>query len=628
MTDFIWLIIALPLFGAVVLHFIGSRLKEPVAGYLASAASVGAFVVTLVAAIPAFSGELHHAERVLLWDWMPSIGASFTMQWDPLSIVMALLVTGVGSLIHIYSIGYMHGDERFSRYFTYLNFFAASMLILVLAGNFAMVFLGWELVGLSSYLLISFWFTQDLPPAAAKKAFVLNRIGDFGFLIALMLIFKHFGTFDFETVLHDPAAYITGGVATTIGLLLLLGAAGKSAQMPLFVWLPDAMAGPTPASALIHAATMVTAGVYMVARTAPIFDLSTAALTTVALVGVVTAFIAATIAMAQHDIKKVLAYSTISQLGYMFIGVGSAAYTAGIFHLLTHAFFKALLFLGAGSVIHALGGEQDMRKMGGLLKKMPITGWTMAIATVAIAGIPPLSGFWSKDEILAAAFARGGVYQAIWAVGLVTALLTAFYMTRWFVLVFLGESNWTEGVEPHESPRSMSVPLIVLAVLAAVGGFMNTPFFHGLGNFLHPVFEAVQEQHAPEGSLEYILIAVSVIVAVAGAAIAWVFYRGDADGREHLLSRLSGPLSFLETGWGINSGYERVVVAPLARAADGLSWFDAKVVDGAVNGVAGGVSWLGGKLQGVQTGFVRQYSVGILAGAIGLVIWVLLGGGA
>lgn len=628
MTDFIWLIIALPLFGAVFLHFFGSRLKEPMPGIIATAMSVGAFVVAAVAAVPAFSGELHHAEIVHLWDWMPSIGASMTLQWDPLSIVMALLVTGVGSLIHIYSIGYMHGDERFGRYFTNLNLFAASMLILVLAGNFAMVFLGWELVGLSSYLLISFWFTQELPPVAAKKAFVLNRIGDFGFLVALMLIFKNFGTFDFEVVLHDPAMHIAGGVATAIGLLLLLGAAGKSAQVPLFVWLPDAMAGPTPASALIHAATMVTAGVYMIARTAPIYDLSETALTVVALVGVITAFIAATIAMAQNDIKKVLAYSTISQLGYMFVGVGSAAYTAGIFHLLTHAFFKALLFLGAGSVIHAMSDEQDMRKMGGLLKKMPVTGWTMAVATIAIAGIPPFAGFWSKDEILAASFARGGIYQFIWALGLVTALLTAFYMTRWFVMVFLGEPNWAEDAHPHESPRTMTLPLIVLAVLAAFGGFMNTPFFHGLGDFLHPVFEGVQEQHAPEGSLELILIAISIAVAVTGAVAAWFFYRGSKETRNHLLNRLESPLNFLENGWQINSGYEKAVVAPLAAVAQFASDFDAKFIDGAVNGVAASVGWIGSKLQSVQTGFVRNYGVGILAGAVALVVWVLMGGSA
>ncbi len=627
MTDYVWLIIALPLLGAVVLHLFGSRFKELIAGYIASVMSIGAFGVAVAAAIPAFTGDLDEAEIIHLWDWMPSLGASFTIQWDPLSIAMALLVTGVGSLIHVYSIGYMHGDERFSRYFTYLNFFAASMLILVLAGNFAMVFLGWELVGLSSYLLIGFWFTQDLPPAAAKKAFVLNRVGDFGFLIALMLIFKHFGTFDFGVVLNNPAAQIAGGTATAIGLLLLLGATGKSAQMPLFVWLPDAMAGPTPASALIHAATMVTAGVYMVARTAPIFDLSTTALTTVALVGVVTAFIAATIAVFQNDIKKVLAYSTISQLGYMFIGVGSAAYSAGIFHLVTHAFFKALLFLGAGSVIHAMGGEQDMRKMGGLFKKMKVTGWTMAVATLAIAGIPPLAGFWSKDEILAAAFARGGVYQAIWALGLVTALLTAFYMTRWFFMVFLGEPNWDEGIEPHESPRSMSVPLVMLAVLAAVGGFMNTPFFTGFGNFLHPVFAAVHEQHPPDGSLEYLLLAISIVVAVAGVAAGWLFHQGSAEARAHLLKRYVVRINFFENGWNINSGYERFVVKPLGTLAEGAAGFDNRVIDGAVNGVASVVGWTGAKLQSVQTGFVRSYGVGILSGAIGLIVWILMSRG-
>jgi NADH-quinone oxidoreductase subunit L len=398
-TEFLWLIIALPLAGAVLLHFFGRYLREPLSGWLASAAIAGSFAVAVIAALPFFQGG-EHAEILLLWEWMPAIGANLEILWDPLSALMALIVTGVGFLIHVFAIGYMHSDERFHRFFTNLNLFAASMLTLVLAGNYAMLFLGWELVGLCSYLLIGFWHTRAGPPPAAKKAFVVNRIGDFGLMVGLMIVFTTFGTLSYSGVFERAGAELTAGMATAIGLLFLVGAAGKSAQIPLYVWLPDAMEGPTPVSALFHAATMVTAGVYLIARSAAIYELSTTAQVTVATIGALTALWAASIALAQRDIKKVLAYSTVSQLGYMFLAVGTTAYVAGIFHLMTHAFFKALLFLGAGSVIHAMSDEQDMHKMGGLLKKMPVTGWTMAVATLAIAGIPPLAGFWSKDEIL------------------------------------------------------------------------------------------------------------------------------------------------------------------------------------------------------------------------------------
>jgi NADH-quinone oxidoreductase subunit L len=416
--------------------------------------------------VPFFQGGDVQAEHLMLWEWMPAVGAVFELQWDPLSALMTLVVTGVGALIHVFAIGYMHGDERFPRFFTYLNLFIVSMLTLVLAGNFAMLFVGWELVGLCSYLLIGFWFTRPSAAAAAKKAFVVNRIGDFGFLVGLMLIFTTFGTLSYTGVFERVGDELTTGVATAIGLLLLVGAAGKSAQVPLYVWLPDAMEGPTPVSALIHAATMVTAGVYVVARSSPIFAEAPVASGAVAVIGAITALWAASIALAQRDIKKVLAYSTVSQLGYMFMGVGATAYVAGVFHLMTHAFFKALLFLGAGSVIHAMSDEQDMHKMGGLAKKMPITATTMGIATLAIAGIPPLAGFWSKDEILGSLFARGGLFSVLWVVGLVAALMTAFYMTRQWVLVFWGEPRWDEDAHPHESPPTMTIPLIVLAVLS------------------------------------------------------------------------------------------------------------------------------------------------------------------
>ncbi|MDH3462912.1 MAG: NADH-quinone oxidoreductase subunit L, partial [Acidimicrobiia bacterium] len=474
MIDLIWLVIAIPLTAAVVLHFAGRYLGDPRSGWLASAAVGSSFVIALIAALPFFDGS-GHGEIVRLWDWMPAIGAALEIQWDPLAALMALVVTGVGALIHVFAIGYMRGDERFHRFFTNLNLFIASMLTLVLAGNYAMLFLGWELVGLCSYLLIGFWYTRPTAAAAAKKAFIVNRIGDFGFMIALMLIFTSFGTLAYAGVFETAGEVLTTSTATVIGLLLLVGAAGKSAQVPLYVWLPDAMEGPTPVSALIHAATMVTAGVYVIARSAAIFELAPAASITVATIGAVTALWAATIAMAQRDIKKVLAYSTISQLGYMFLAVGATAYVAGVFHLMTHAFFKALLFLGAGSVIHAMNDEQDMHKMGGLFTKMPITAVTMGIATLAIAGIPPLAGFWSKDEILASSFERGGWFAALFVVGVITALLTAFYMSRQWVLVFLGEPRWDQGVEPHESPWVMTAPLMILAGLSVVGGLVNTP---------------------------------------------------------------------------------------------------------------------------------------------------------
>ncbi len=621
--DWLWLILALPLAGAVLNHFAGSRMPEPLAGVLATLASGAALVVAVVAAIPWMFGDEHEAVTVTLWEWMPSLGATLEMRWDPLSITMTLLVAGVGSLIHLYSIGYMHGDSRFASYFVYLNLFAFSMLALVLANNFALMFLGWELVGLCSYLLISFWREKDVAAVAGKKAFVVNRIGDLGFIVALMLVFGAFGTLSFDTVLHDPGSTLAAGTATAIGLLLLLGAAGKSAQVPLHVWLPDAMAGPTPASALIHAATMVTAGVYLVARVSPIYELSDTALTAVAVVGTVTALLAATIAIAQNDIKKVLAYSTVSQLGFMFLAVGSAAHVAGIFHLITHAFFKALLFLGAGSVIHAMGDEQDIRKMGGLLKKMPVTGATMAVATLAIAGIPPLAGFWSKDEILASAFDRGGAYTVLWAVALFTALLTAVYMTRWFILVFLGQPRWDEGVHPHESPRVMTIPLLVLAVLSLGGGFLNTPFWLGLEHFLEPAFEGVHLQHVPEGTTGMVLIVVSIVVAVLGLVVGWLVYGGGDERRERVLARFARPLRGAEGAWYVDEAYERTIVRGAAASAEGMATIDVTVVDGAVNGVAWLVRKAGESVRPLQSGFVRNYGAGMVAGAIGLAIWLV-----
>lgn len=627
MTSYIWLVIAIPLLVAVLLQFFGRYLGEPRSGWLASLAVAASFVIGFVAAYPFFGGG-HEAEIIRLWDWMPAIGASLEIQWDPLAALMTLVVTGVGTLIHIFAIGYMHGDERFHRFFTYLNLFIASMLTLVLAGNYGMLFLGWELVGLCSYLLVGFWYQRPTAAAAAKKAFVVNRIGDFGFMIALMLIFTSFGTLAYTGVFERVGDVLRTSTATAIALLLLVGAAGKSAQIPLYVWLPDAMEGPTPVSALIHAATMVTAGVYVIARSAAIFEMAPIASTTVATIGAVTALWAATIALAQRDIKKVLAYSTISQLGYMFLAVGATAYVAGIFHLMTHAFFKALLFLGAGSVIHAMGDEQDMHKMGGLLKKMPVTGVTMAIATLAIAGIPPLAGFWSKDEILASSFERGGWFSVLFVVGIITALLTAFYMARQWVLVFLGEPRWDQGVQPRESPRTMTTPLVALAALSVVGGLVNTPFRTTLEHFLEPVFEGIQLQRPPEGVLMFLVLAgLSVAAGAIGVAAAYLTYRRPTASWSKFEVGFEPLWGAWEKAYEVDDVYGRFLVAPGKKLSEVSAFgFDLPVIDGAVNGVGRIFSQVGSWLRPLQSGYVRNYAALLLGGTIIVVMWLVAGG--
>ena len=629
MADVIWLVIALPLAGFVTLLFFGKRIGEPNAGYLATATVVASFLLAVVASLDFVQGGAEET-RSFAFDWIPALGVEVSFLWDPLAAMMTLVVTGVGALIHLYSIGYMHGDHQFGRFFTYLNLFITSMLILVLADNFAVLFIGWELVGLSSYLLISFWFVRPTAAAAGKKAFIINRIGDFGFLIALMLIFHSFGSFAYETVFEDAGRVLSTGEATAIGLLLLVGAAGKSAQLPLYVWLPDAMEGPTPVSALIHAATMVTAGVYMVARTGAIYELAPIAAGIVATIGAITALYAATIAIGQRDIKRVLAYSTISQLGYMFMAVGAAAYVAGVFHLMTHAFFKALLFLGAGSVIHAMKDEQDMWKMGGLRKRMPITFATMVVAWLAISGIPPLSGFWSKDEILAVTFERGGAWVILWAVGIITAGLTAFYMSRLIFLTFWGEPRWDEalkqeGAGPQESPATMTVPLMALAVAAAVGGLFNTPFVEGIGHFLDPSFERfhVALAHAPSGITPWLLAVVSVAAGVFGI---WFAYRRYVE--EKLPVETGAVWDRLEHGYYVDDLYGTTLVKPGRRAAVWTAFVaDAKGVDGAVNGIAVIIRSIGNALRPLQTGYVRSYAVGIGAGTVGLLVWFLFRGG-
>jgi NADH-quinone oxidoreductase subunit L len=621
-TDFLWLIIALPLAGAVVNLLLGKRIGEPIAGWLAFGTVTAAFLVAVEPVWGFLRGSAEPSTHYL-FSWIPVLGVDAELLWDPLAAVLTMIVTGIGALIHLYSIGYMKGDERYPRFFAYLNLFIASMMILVLAANYAVMFVGWELVGLSSYLLISFWFTKPAAAAAGKKAFVVNRIGDWGFLVALMLIFAAFGTFDFATIFATAGGTLTVGMATAITLLLFVGAAGKSAQIPLYVWLPDAMEGPTPVSALIHAATMVTAGVFMMARSAVLFEMAPVTGGIVATVGVATALLAAVIAITQTDIKRVLAYSTISQLGYMVLAIGAGAYSAGVFHLATHAFFKALLFLGAGSVIHAMAGEQDMRKMGGLRTKMPITFITMGAAWLAISGVFPFSGFWSKDEILIATYLNGGLWYILWAVGMFVALLTAFYMTRLLVLTFFGSPRWDDGAHPHESPSTMTIPLIVLAFFTTTAGVFNTPFRLAFEHFLEASFAHIA--HATESDLVLIvfLATLTLVFVGVGIVIAWRRYSVD-----ELPVEEGGWWSRAMAGFGVDDFYGRVVVAPGKRMADVASAADATVLDGAAHGVASTVRSAGTGLRPAQSGKVRAYAAMIaVAGVLLVVTMVAFGGG-
>jgi NADH-quinone oxidoreductase subunit L len=621
MLELVWLIPALPLAGFVVLLVAGRKLGEPLAGWVATLACAGAFGAS-VAVFIGLMGE-HHEERHFtqtLFEWLPAGGLHVDLGFlvDPLSITMALFVTGVGSLIHLYSIGYMHGDPGYSRFFTYLNLFAFSMLMLVLGNNLLVTFLGWEGVGACSYFLISFWFSEEANASAGKKAFVTNRIGDWGFMVAMFLLFSAVGSLDYE-VAFGQVTQIAPVTATAIALLLFVGACGKSAQLPLYVWLPDAMAGPTPVSALIHAATMVTSGVYLMTRVSPIIGQSYDWVpTTIAVVGAATALFAATVAVAQNDIKKVLAYSTVSQLGYMFLAVGSGAYVAAIFHMVTHAFFKALLFLGSGSVIHGMHDEQDMRRMGALRKLMPITASTFIVGWLAIAGVPPFAGFWSKDEILLFAYEKSPL---LWAVGLITALLTAFYMARQVFMVFYGEARWetTSGddaehhVEPHESPWTMTLPLVVLAALSLVGGGLNLPFTGDtklLERWLEPVVGANERVIDAATSLKVGLAVIAVLAALIGIGMAYrIYYQKEADPIEP---------EILARAWGYDDAISSFVGGPGRAGFEGAAAFDAGVVDGAVNGVAAAVRDSGRSLRVIQSGYVRSYALGVGVGVIAL----------
>ncbi|HEX4979328.1 MAG TPA: NADH-quinone oxidoreductase subunit L [Acidimicrobiales bacterium] len=625
--DLTWLIPAFPLAGFLVLLAVGRRLGDPWAGWLATAMCAGGFAsaVAMFFALLAEDGhDRHHVTT--LFSWIPVGGFDVDVAFlaDPLSITMALFVTGIGSLIHLYSIGYMHGDRDYPKFFVYLNLFAASMLVLVLADNFLLSFLGWEGVGACSYFLISFWFTRESAAVAGKKAFVTNRVGDFGFMCAMFLLFGAVGSLDYAEVLGEGVSQLTETTATAVALLFFLGACGKSAQLPLFVWLPDAMEGPTPVSALIHAATMVTAGVYLLCRVAPILEhADPAAMTLIATVGALTALFAATVACAQDDIKKVLAYSTVSQLGYMVLAVGTGSFVAAIFHMVTHAFFKALMFLGAGSVIHGLHDEQDMKRMGALAKWMPITWSTFMVGWLAIAGVPPFAGFWSKDEILAGAWLDN---KALWVVGLVTAFLTAYYMSRQVFLVFYGEERWrhadhhdeghaAHGPEPHESPWAMTLPLVVLAGLAVVGGALNLPFSSDvmfLEHWLEPSFGEALHHHEFDGYTQWFLAAAAIVAAGAGIALAYAtWYRRQP---EELGGLEPEPL---RRAWYVDAGYSSLMGGPGRWVADKLAFVvDKRVVDGAVNGVAAVVRGGGTQLRRLQTGYVRNYALGIAGGVV------------
>jgi len=649
-SHWVWLAVALPLGGFLVNGALA--LRRPDAKGLVSLVGpgvlLGAFGVSVGVFRELLGNPPHEPLIVPIWPWLSvgQLSVDLAFQVDQLSAVMLLVVTGVGSLIHLFSVGYMREDPGYARYFSYLNLFIVFMLVLVLGSSFPVMFIGWEGVGLCSYLLIGFWFSDKANADAGKKAFIMNRIGDFGFLVAMYFIWRAFGTLNFTDVMaRAPLTLAPGGViVTAITLFLFLGCTGKSAQIPLYTWLPDAMAGPTPVSALIHAATMVTAGVYLVARTNVLFAMAPLSSTVVAGIGALTALFAATIGLRQYDIKRVLAYSTVSQLGYMFLGVGTGAYAAGVFHLVTHAFFKALLFLGSGSVIHAMhhafhsthshDDAQDMRNMGGLRRHLPWTFGLMMLATLAITGMPPLSGFYSKDEILAAAFARGGdtpIFYLFYAMGVAAALLTAFYMARLMALTFLGENRTGEQERGllHEAPWIMTGPLVVLGVLSLVGGALNLPHFVGgnaaMERWLEPVMEpGMRLNHLvmPEGSTDLLLGGVAVAIGVLGLVLG---FRATL-GRPTLPARQApadtGLALVLNRKYYVDELYDGLFVRPVEWISRMVLWkgVDQTIVDGvAVNGaarVSRGLGWLGGRLQSGQVGV---YVVVFLVGAL----WVL-----
>jgi NADH-quinone oxidoreductase subunit L len=636
---YLWLIPLLPFTGFLINGILGRRLPKWLVTTVALLAPLAAFGVVLNAAVrgllPMFVDptgitnlpsvvSLPYVETCPLpWINAGLLHIDFSFVLDQLSLVMLLVVTGVGFLIHVYSVGYMGDDEGYARYFSYLNLFLFFMTVLVLAGNALVMFIGWEGVGLASYLLIGFYFQKKSAADAGKKAFIVNRIGDFGFLIGMFLLVANFGTLTFSEIGAKLSANPgwQGGVLTIIALCLMLGSAGKSAQLPLYIWLPDAMEGPTPVSALIHAATMVTAGVYMVARTHVLFDHSPVALGLVATVGAATAIFAATIALVQNDIKRVLAYSTISQLGYMFLGCGVAAYSAAIFHLMTHAFFKALLFLAAGSVIHAIGGEQDLRKMGGLRKKLPVTFAVTTVGVLAIAGIFPFAGFFSKDAILYAAYLHGTNGKILYSVGLLTALLTAFYMFRLWYMTFMGESR-SENVHAHESPWSMRGPLVILAALSVCGGWIGMERF---GAFLAPSV-GVLPTEAGNWRLELILSVVAVLVALEGWLIADKFYRRKPECPAQYAAALPAGYKLLANKYFVDEFYGATIVKPLLGFSKYiLEWIVDVGILGGMTWLLGGIATLAGAiLQRWQSGNLRSYAACLAAGAAAVLLFLLV----
>jgi NADH-quinone oxidoreductase subunit L len=657
------LILLLPFVGFLVNAGMGRRLSKPVSGAVACGAMGGSFVVSLLSvwrlvAQPEQSRAI--VQQVFTWIASGDFTAGFTLRLDPLSAVMILVITGIGSLIHVYSTAYMHeeSDSEFARYFSYLNLFAAFMLVLVLGANFLVMFVGWEGVGLCSYLLIGFWYQKKSASDAGKKAFIVNRIGDFGFVLGVLLLFTRFGTVDFQEVARAASTLspeTTFGTVSLITLLLFVGATGKSAQIPLYIWLPDAMEGPTPVSALIHAATMVTAGVYMIGRNAVLFSHAPQTLAIVAVIGCATAFMAGTIGLVQNDIKRVLAYSTVSQLGYMFLAMGVGAFSAGIFHLYTHAFFKALLFLGSGAVIHALAGEQDLRRMGGLRKDLPITYWTFLIGALAIAGVPGLAGFFSKDEILYRTFASGRTL--LWVVGLLTSLLTGIYMFRVVFLAFHGERA-PEPVPPahpeeepaahapvggaaphdahhgghlHDAPPAMAIALVVLAVGSVVAGYVGLPAVLGGSNWFEHFLEPSFGIHAEGGegverAPELLLMLVSSGVAALGIGIAVYFFLRKRLAADRVADRFGGLRTLLLNKYYVDEIYDATIVQPIRIVSEDALWkiVDVRVIDGAVNGVADVVGGSSQMFRRLQTGSVRAYAASLLFGVVmilGYYLW-------
>ncbi|MEK6765352.1 MAG: NADH-quinone oxidoreductase subunit L [Planctomycetota bacterium] len=635
--DLIGYVLLFPLAGTVINGFLGKKLNKAIVGIVGCTAIGLSFIVSFFVFIDLLKLAPEH--RVFEKDYFTWIGsgafeAIAGLQVDPLSVIMILVVSGVGFLIHVYSVGYMHDDDGFYRYFTYLNLFTFSMLLLVLANNFLLMFIGWEGVGLCSYLLIGFWFEKKSASDAGMKAFIVNRVGDFGFILAIMLIFVTFNTIDFTDVFHAAPEHLQTGsfIATMITLLLFVGAVGKSAQIPLYTWLPDAMEGPTPVSALIHAATMVTAGVYMVVRCNVLYTLSPFSLTVVAVIGGATALFAATIGLAQNDIKRVLAYSTVSQIGYMFLACGVGAYITGIFHLVTHAFFKALLFLGSGSVIHGLGGEQDMRKMGGLKKYMPTTHTTFLIGTLAIAGIPPFAGFFSKDEILLDAFTKGSLL--LWGLGAFAALLTAFYMFRLLFMTFYGKSNMTKHVEEHvhESPMSILIPLLVLALLSILGGFIGFPTASAINSFLAPVIGGGHHSMADGGNLHHVsnslmfsMMGISTGIAIVGILLAYLMYIKQPDLPAKIVGKFKLIYKIIYNKYYVDEIYDATIVKPTVKTSF-ILWkiVDVKIIDGFVNAVARIVELKSEVLKLFQTGYVRNYALSILLGGVIIIVCSLV----